>query len=156
VLPWPRFWASTKPFGTPTGPYLLKWILTIIMILAPPAGDAFNFGIISSASYHLPTTPAIPEPWSYTLTQYPVVDLQVYPSSFFSFLMGAGLYAVRWRRKRANLPPPTFRAWDVAVVFNILVALYLLVMPWYPPDGGQYAGDVSFWYATYVATGVAL
>ncbi|KAJ9161570.1 High-affinity methionine permease [Coniochaeta hoffmannii] len=128
VLPWPRFWASTKPFGTPTGPYLLKWILTIIMILAPPAGDAFNF----------------------------VVDLQVYPSSFFSFLMGAGLYAVRWRRKRANLPPPTFRAWDVAVVFNILVALYLLVMPWYPPDGGQYAGDVSFWYATYVATGVAL
>jgi hypothetical protein len=80
----------------------------------------------------------------------------VYPASFFSFIMGVGLLVVRWRRKRANLPPPSFRAWDVAVIFNILVQLYLLIMPWYPPDGGQYAGDVSFWYATYVATGIAL
>ncbi|KAB5523079.1 amino acid permease-domain-containing protein [Coniochaeta sp. 2T2.1] len=128
VLPYPRFWASTRPFGTPTGPYLVKWVLTLIMILAPPAGDAFNF----------------------------IVDLQVYPSSFFSFIMGVGLFVVRWRRKRANLPPPSFRAWDVAIIFNILVGLYLLIMPWYPPDGGQYAGDVSFWYATYVATGIAL
>jgi hypothetical protein len=90
------------------------------------------------------------------LTFVTVVDLQVYPASFFAFIMAVGLYVVRWRRKRANLPAPTFRAWDVAVVFNILVALYLLIMPWYPPDGGQYAGDVSFWYATYVATGLAL
>lgn len=43
VLPFPKFWASTKPFGTPIGPYFTKWIVTIIMILAPPAGDAFNF-----------------------------------------------------------------------------------------------------------------
>ncbi|OIW32946.1 high-affinity methionine permease [Coniochaeta ligniaria NRRL 30616] len=128
VLPYPRFWASTRPFGTPTGPYLVKWVLTLVMILAPPAGDAFNF----------------------------IVDLQVYPASFFSFIMGVGLLVVRWRRKRANLPPPSFRAWTVAVFFNILVQLYLLIMPWYPPDGGQYAGDVSFWYATYVATGVGL
>lgn len=70
--------------------------------------------------------------------------------------MAVGIYAVRWRRKRANLPPATFRAWDIAVVFNVLVAVYLLVMPWYPPDGGVYAGDVSFWYATSVATGLAL
>lgn len=45
VLPYPRFWASTRPFGTPTGPYFVKWLLTIIMIAGPPAGDAFNFGI---------------------------------------------------------------------------------------------------------------
>lgn len=43
TLPFPRFWASTKPFGTPLGPYFVKWILTIIMIVGPPAGDAFNF-----------------------------------------------------------------------------------------------------------------
>jgi amino acid transporter len=43
VLPFPRFWASTKPFGTPLGPYAVKWALTVLMILAPPAGDAFNF-----------------------------------------------------------------------------------------------------------------
>jgi amino acid transporter len=45
VLPYPRFWASTRPFGTPLGPYLIKYILTVLMILAPPAGDAFNFSM---------------------------------------------------------------------------------------------------------------
>ena len=45
VLPFPRFWASTRPFGTPLGPYLIKWAMTILMILAPPAGDAFNFSM---------------------------------------------------------------------------------------------------------------
>lgn len=44
ALPWPTFWASTRPFGTPIGPYLLKWGMTVLMIVAPPAGDAFNFG----------------------------------------------------------------------------------------------------------------
>lgn len=48
VLPWPRFWASTRPFGTPLGPYFVKWLLTIILILAPPAGDAFNFSMLQT------------------------------------------------------------------------------------------------------------
>lgn len=45
VLPWTNFWAATKPFGTPLGPYLFKWAITAVMILAVPAGDAFNFGM---------------------------------------------------------------------------------------------------------------
>ncbi|KAK0733120.1 amino acid permease-domain-containing protein [Lasiosphaeria miniovina] len=128
VLPFPRFWASTRPFGTPLGPYALKWALTIIMIIAPPAGDAFNF----------------------------VTDLQVYPSAFFNVVMAVGIYLVRIRRKHLGLPRAEFRAWDPIIVFNILVNLYLLIMPWYPPAGGIYAGDVSFWYATYVVTGIAI
>lgn len=47
VLPFTEFWVSTKPFGTPLGPYLLKWAMTFIMIVAPPAGDAFSFGIFA-------------------------------------------------------------------------------------------------------------
>ena len=98
------------------------------MILAPPAGDAFNF----------------------------ITDLQVYPSAFFQLIMGVGLYIVRHRRKRLGLGPAEFRAWDVVVVFNILLQVYLLVMPWYPPAGGMFAGDVSFWYATYIVTGIGM
>lgn len=48
VLPWTRFWVSTKPFGTPLGPYFVIWFLTALMILAVPAGDAFTFGKLSS------------------------------------------------------------------------------------------------------------
>jgi hypothetical protein len=44
VLPWPKFWTSVKPFGTPLGPYTVQWALTVLMIICPPAGDAFNFG----------------------------------------------------------------------------------------------------------------
>jgi amino acid transporter len=44
VLPWTPFWVSTKPFGTPLGPYGVIWGITMLMILAIPAGDAFTFG----------------------------------------------------------------------------------------------------------------
>lgn len=40
------------------------------------------------------------------------------------------------------------------IIFNILVHLYLLVMPWYPPASGK--ADVSFWYGTYIVTGLAI
>jgi hypothetical protein len=85
-----------------------------------------------------------------------VSDLAILPTAAFNVAMGVGLYVVRWRRKRANLREPEFKAWHIVVIFNILVQLYLLVMPWYPPEGGQYAGDVSFWYATYAVTGVGM
>ncbi|EPE28870.1 hypothetical protein GLAREA_00028 [Glarea lozoyensis ATCC 20868] len=128
VLPYPRFWASTRPFGTPTGPYFVKWALTILMILAPPAGDAFNF----------------------------IVNLQSYPSAFFNVTMAVGLYLVRHRRKKLGVPRSEFRAWDIVVVFNVLTNLFLLIMPWYPPASGRYGGDVSFWYGTYIVVGIAI
>ncbi|KAL4926214.1 amino acid permease-domain-containing protein [Aspergillus undulatus] len=128
VLPWTTFWVSTKPFGTPLGPYAVIWGLTILMILAVPAGDAFTF----------------------------VNDLSTLPTAAFNLAMALGLYITRWRRKKANLPEPEFKAWHVALIFNILVQAYILVMPWYPPEGGQHAGDVSFWYATYAVTGIGI
>lgn len=70
--------------------------------------------------------------------------------------MCIGLYLVRWRRARLGLPRAGYRAWEVSVAIAIIVQVFLLVMPWYPPDGGPFAGDVSFWYATYVVTGLGI
>lgn len=50
LLPWPKFWTSTRPFGTPLGSYLVQYVITVIMIIGPPAGDAFNFGTCPSLS----------------------------------------------------------------------------------------------------------
>lgn len=50
LLPYPSFFASTKPFGTPLGPVALKAVLTVIVILAVPARDTFNF-VLDLASY---------------------------------------------------------------------------------------------------------
>lgn len=69
-------------------------------------------------------------------------------------MMAIGLYLVRWRRNKANLPRPQFKVWHPVAIFNILVHTYLLVMPWYPPAGGK--GDVSFWYGTYVVVGISI
>jgi amino acid transporter len=115
VLPWTEFWVSTKPFGTPVGPYLLKWVFTFIMIVAPPAGDAFQF----------------------------VVSLKSYPDAIFHVAMGAGLILLRRRRQRSGTPPSDFKAWWILVILYLLTQVYLLVMPWFPPSGGIYAGTVS-------------
>ncbi|KAF4969013.1 hypothetical protein FSARC_3667 [Fusarium sarcochroum] len=128
VLPFTTFWVSTKPFGTPIGPYLLKWAMTFIMIVAPPAGDAFQF----------------------------VVSLKTYPEGLFFLAMGVGLYLVRRHNKRVGRGRPEFKAWHASAIFFILIQIFIVVMPWYPPKGGPYAGDVSFWYATYCVVGIAI
>ncbi|RLM00401.1 hypothetical protein CFD26_108215 [Aspergillus turcosus] len=128
VLPFTKFWALTRPFRTPLGPYALKWALTVLMILAPPAGDAFNF----------------------------VVDLGVYPANAFALFLAIGLLLTRRHRKRHNIPPSGYKAWNAVVGFSILSNLYMLVAPWYPPTTGANGGDVSFWYATYCAVGLGI
>ncbi|KND86427.1 High-affinity methionine permease [Tolypocladium ophioglossoides CBS 100239] len=128
VLPFTPFWVSTRPFGTPLGPYLLKWAMTFLMIVAPPAGDAFQF----------------------------VISLKTYPDGMFNLAMAIGVYLIRRRRNRNKIPPSEFRVWDAFLIFFNLIQVYILAMPWWPPEGGPYAGDVSFWYATYCVTGIAI
>ena len=128
VIPYPRIWASTKPFNTPLAPYILKWSLTVLMILAPPAGDAFNF----------------------------IVDLQSYPHNVFYFATTFGLLLIRRRRARLGLSAREFKTWYAAIFFSLLINVFILVMPWYPPPGGRFGGDVSFWYATYCVVGLAM
>jgi hypothetical protein len=70
--------------------------------------------------------------------------------------MTVGIYLIRKRRKRLNIARSEFRAWDVAIIFSLLVNVFILVMPWYPPAGGANGGDVSFWYATYCVAGLGM
>ncbi|KAK0730147.1 amino acid permease-domain-containing protein [Lasiosphaeris hirsuta] len=118
VLPFPWIWASTRPFGTPLRPYVIKYAFNILMILTLPADDAIHF----------------------------ITDIQIYPSAFFFLLLAAGIYIIRYRRRCLGLPRAEFHAWGPIIVFNILINLY----------GGLFAGDVSFWYATYVVVGIAI
>lgn len=85
-----------------------------------------------------------------------VVDLKTYPDAVFLFLMTAGVYIIRRHRSRIGVGRSEFRAWDAAVVLYLLVNLFLLVMPWYPPEGGATGGDVSFWYGTYCVVGIGM
>jgi hypothetical protein len=64
------------------------------------------------------------------LTLLIVVDLSIYPSAFFSFVMAVGLYFVRRQRSKLGIGRADFKAWHVAVVFTVFVNLFLLIMPW--------------------------
>lgn len=66
VLPYPKFWATTWPIGTPTGALSAIWFVTLIVIVAVPAGNAFNFSkflVLCSSllSFHL-SFPINPKP----------------------------------------------------------------------------------------------
>nr|XP_019008023.1 uncharacterized protein I206_07191 [Kwoniella pini CBS 10737]OCF46804.1 hypothetical protein I206_07191 [Kwoniella pini CBS 10737] len=128
VLPYPKFWVSTRPFGTPIGPVVFKWVMTSIMILGPPSGDAFNF----------------------------IVALQNYPESVFIFLMTLGVFFIRKQRKLLGLGRSEFKAWDAAVILYLASKVFLLIMPWVPPRAGIYGGAFSFFYATATLTGLAI
>ena len=85
-----------------------------------------------------------------------VVDLSIYPTNAFYLAMSIGLLILRRRRAHLGLPRADFSAWTSVVIFNCLANVYLLVMPWYPPSSGADGGDVTFWYATYCVTGIAM
>ena len=63
---------------------------------------------------------------------------------------------IRHRHKRAGRPPVEFTAWHPVLLFWLLIQVYIIAMPWWPPKGGPYAGDVSFWYATYCVVGIGM
>lgn len=128
VLPFTPFWVSTRPFGTPLGPYLVKWIITLIMIVAPPAGDAFQF----------------------------VINLRSYPEAIFKTAIVIGLFLIRRRRKRNNIARSSFQVWNVLLIFFLLVQVFIMVMPWWPPKDGPNSGDYSFWYATHCVVGISV
>ncbi|GAW07207.1 high affinity methionine permease [Lentinula edodes] len=128
LLPYPQIWASTKPFNTPLAAYLLRWTVTSVLIVIPPPGDAFNF----------------------------IVDLQYYPESIYAFLLIIGLFLIRRRRRAVAAPSIPFRAWTFVAVFALIVNLVIMIIPWVPPEGGIYAGDVSFFYATYCIAGLGV
>ncbi|KAI0254963.1 hypothetical protein BJV78DRAFT_1151812 [Lactifluus subvellereus] len=50
LLPYPTFFASIRPFGTPLGPVALKYALTVLVVSLLPVPDAFNF-LLDLASY---------------------------------------------------------------------------------------------------------
>lgn len=43
ILPFSRLWSSNKPFNTPFMGIFEHWLVAVVIMLAPPPGDAYNF-----------------------------------------------------------------------------------------------------------------
>lgn len=109
-LPFSRFFATLKPFGTPFVGLMQHWIVCIITILAPPPGDAYNF----------------------------VMNLISYPLNIVNTFVALGLLWLKYEsyKGRREWKAPITAPWPV-VAFFFISSLYLIVAPYIPPTAGE-------------------
>lgn len=136
ILPFSRFFASNKPFNAPAASLFLHWIVTIIVLVAPPAGEAYEF----------------------------IVDLYTYPGAWINGFVGLGLLWIhfdQWNNDRrgtgkyppeedyygAEKTPPAavtgrplkwipngWKSPHILTVIYVLANAFLAIVPFIPPN----------------------
>ncbi|KAK4118532.1 amino acid transporter [Parathielavia appendiculata] len=126
VLPFSRFWASNRPFNAPLAGLFEHWLVSVIIILAPPPGDAYDFSL----------------------------NIISYPLAIVNTFVAAGLIYLYLNRKSLNWSPPISATLPV-VVFFFLSNIYLVVAPFVPPvDGQNIYKTLPYWIHCVVGFGI--
>ncbi|KAJ2971829.1 hypothetical protein NQ176_g7506 [Zarea fungicola] len=115
VIPFPRFWASNWPFGSPSAGLLLHFIPSFIVIVAIPFGNAYNF----------------------------ILDLEGYPASVINFLVVAGLLWLRFTEPETPRPFKVWL--PVAVFYMVGQAFQLVAPFLRPPGGKGDTPPLPYW-----------
>jgi amino acid transporter len=105
VIPFPKLWASSWPFGSPGAGLLLHFIPSFIVIVAIPFGDAYNF----------------------------ILDVEGYPSSVLNFFVVVGWFWLRWKKPEWKRPFRCW--WPVAVFYATAQAFLMVAPFLRPPGG---------------------
>ncbi|MCJ1311530.1 hypothetical protein MMC25_005203 [Agyrium rufum] len=144
LFPCSGFWASSKPWGTPAAALFLHWLVSVVVIVAPPAGEMYNF----------------------------LVEIGGYPVSVIGVAVAGGLLYLQCSPREGWQSPRPAR--KVYVLLFLVSNVVLLVLPWIPPRrdltvggaGGDGEGerrksewDVAegrFPYYAYPATGLLI
>ncbi|EEP77623.1 conserved hypothetical protein [Uncinocarpus reesii 1704] len=105
VLPFSWFWASNRPFNSPAAGLFEHYLISVVVMLAPPPGDAYNF----------------------------LLNLIGYPLSIVNALVSAGLIHIYLRPARYPTWSPAIRATLPVVAFFFISNVYLAVAPFVPP-----------------------
>ncbi|PTD12120.1 hypothetical protein HYE67_009975 [Fusarium culmorum] len=126
MLPFSRFWASNKPFNSPAPSLFLHWLVTVIVLLAPPAGPAYNF----------------------------IVNLYTYPGSWINGFVTAGLIYLHWS-KSENWTSPWHTYLPISVIY-LLANIFLALVPFIPPDGDWNADGYPYYVFPVVGVGVLI
>lgn len=127
ILPFSRVWASNWPFNAPFMGLFEHWCVSVIIMLAPPPGDAYNF----------------------------ILNLISYPLSIVNVFVAIALLWVTTHRAEYDWRAPV-RATIPVTVFFLLSNLYLVFAPYAPPDTpeqNQYK-SLPYWLHGVVGWGV--
>jgi amino acid transporter len=121
LLPFSDFFASNKPRNAPAGALLLHGVVSVVVLLAPPPGKAYEF----------------------------LVDLYSYAPAVLGVLTAAGLLYLKFEKKENWKSPYT--AYTPTVVLWGTVNLFLVVAPFIPPSEEQEEGDSPYYLLPVVA-----
>ncbi|KAI0671380.1 amino acid/polyamine transporter I [Trametes maxima] len=127
ILPFSRLWASNKPFNAPFMGLFEHWLVSVIIMLAPPPGDAYNF----------------------------ILNLISYPLSIINVFVAGGLLWVQSHPDDYVWRAPV-RATRPVTLFFLLSNLYLVFAPYAPPDTpdqNQYK-SLPYWLHGVVGWGI--
>ncbi|KAF2113803.1 amino acid permease-domain-containing protein [Lophiotrema nucula] len=108
ILPFSRLWASNRPFNAPLAGLFEHWLVSVIIMLAPPPGDAYNF----------------------------ILNVISYPLAIVNVFVAGALVHLYLHRAAWNWNPPISATLPVAVFF-LLSNIYLVIAPFIPPSDGQ-------------------
>ncbi|VDC07933.1 unnamed protein product [Peniophora sp. CBMAI 1063] len=130
VLPFSRFWASNKPFNAPFAGLALQWLMCVIIIVAPPPGDAYNL----------------------------ILNMVSYPLAIINSFISGGLLLLGYTPLGARLSfvwSPPFRASFPVVAFFFLSNLFLTFAPLVPPAPGQSVYEsLPYWLHVVIGAGI--
>ncbi|KAK9477815.1 amino acid/polyamine transporter I [Lipomyces japonicus] len=127
IIPFSSLFASNLPFNAPFMGLFEHWLMAIIIMLAPPPGDAYNF----------------------------IVNLIAYPLSVVNMFVALGLIYIyihgnefEWQPKiRASLP---------VAVFFCASNLYLIAAPFVSPDSSNQNVYQSLPYYLHAIVGIGI
>ncbi|KAI6107660.1 APC amino acid permease [Pisolithus croceorrhizus] len=108
ILPCSQLLASNEPFDAPLFGLFVQSMVSILMVLLTPAGDAYTF----------------------------VVNFASYPLALFNLLISGGLLLLYTRPYKSFNWDPPFRAPKYVVTFFFLSNVFLVVVPIIPPSNG--------------------
>ncbi|PVG03930.1 amino acid transporter [Serendipita vermifera] len=107
ILPFSKFFASNKPFNSPAASLFLHWIVTVIVLVAPPPGEVYEF----------------------------IVDLYTYPGAWINSFVAGGLIYLHWK-KSENWSSPWY-SFDGFNLIYLLSNVFLAIVPFIPPKNGN-------------------
>ncbi|KAL2151718.1 hypothetical protein VTH82DRAFT_6816 [Thermothelomyces myriococcoides] len=126
ILPFSRFWASNRPFNAPLAGLFEHWLVSVIIMLAPPPGDAYDF----------------------------ILNVISYPLAIVNAAVAGGLVYLYLNRKSWGWNPPISATLPV-VVFFFLSNIYLIIAPFVPPEEGQNIyQSLPYWIHCVVGFGI--
>ncbi|CAK3784412.1 amino acid transporter [Lecanosticta acicola] len=108
ILPFSRFWASNRPFNAPLAGLFEHWLVSVIIMLGPPPGDAYNF----------------------------IINVISYPLAIVNSFVALGLLYLYFHKPAWAWNPPFKATWPVALFF-FLSNVYLVFAPFVPPTEGN-------------------